>query len=141
MVPNLYCHGNVIRILPPRASNNVGGEEDRTSVIAWIETYGFEVRRRAGRFDRASLDSVHVVISALPLSDQNTFKSHPPFEEELTATWRPPTPSACTISEIELLRDWVGRGGALFLIFDHLTGAVANAEICAYDQSHTIIFV
>lgn len=72
-------------ILVDEGQNNVRGEEDKTSAIAWIEAHGFEVSRRSGRFNWASLDSVHVVISALPLSDQNAFKSHPPSEN--TASW------------------------------------------------------
>jgi hypothetical protein len=44
------------------------------------------------------------------------------------AEWKLPTPSALTAGEIQVLGEWVGRGGSLLLIADHMPfpGAVAD---------------
>jgi hypothetical protein len=42
-----------------------------------------------------------------------------------------PTPSAFTADEISVVRDWVGNGGALLLIADHMPLAGAAAQLAA----------
>lgn len=62
----------------------------------------------SGPFTPALLDSIDLLVIANPLNVANE------------TSWALPTPSAFSPDEIVAVRDWVGRGGSLLLIVDHM---------------------
>jgi hypothetical protein len=64
-----------------------------------------------------SLKAVDVLVIANPLHERNA------------EDWSPPHPSAFTRDEIAAVRTWVEKGGALFLIVDHLPFPGAAGEL------------
>jgi hypothetical protein len=106
----------------------------RPSLRDAFTTDGYRVIEREGEISAQSLRDVKIMVSASPVSPQNSLPTDlpPPTEAELaaqvTAAWRLPTPSAYSAAEIEALVDWVNRGGALLVIVDHMPfpGAVQD---------------
>lgn len=68
---------------------------------------GYRVRANQKQFTAASLKPVDVLVIANALNQANT------------ENWEPPNPPAFTPAEVESVRNWVSRGGSLFLIVDH----------------------
>jgi len=64
-----------------------------------------------------SLKALEVLVIANPLHERNT------------ENWSLPTPSAFTRDEIAALQAWVEKGGALFLIADHMPFPGAAGEL------------
>jgi hypothetical protein len=71
-------------------------------------------------FTDASLRGVAVLVIANPLAAENAPNN-----------WQLPTPSAFTAAEIAAVRRFVERGGALFLIADHMPFAGAAHDLAA----------
>ncbi len=69
---------------------------------------GYRVTGHSGPFLAKALDKYDVLVIANPLHPDNQ------------GNWQLPTPSAFTIEEIVVVRDWVAAGGSLFLIADHM---------------------
>ncbi|MGN6392346.1 MAG: DUF4350 domain-containing protein [Gemmatimonadales bacterium] len=81
---------------------------------------GLEVEGSPGPFTAASLRPVAILVIANPLAPVNA-----------PANWTKPTPSAFTPEEIAAVRAFVERGGALFLIADHMPFAGAAHDLGA----------
>ena len=77
---------------------------------------GYVVRANTEPFRRETLAGVDVLVIANALHPSNR------------ASWSLPTPSCFTDAEVAAVRAWVGTGGALFLIADHMPfpGAVTH---------------
>ena len=80
---------------------------------------GFRVRRFQAHFDKASLDSVSILVISNALAKENV------------GHWARPIRSAFTETEIEAIQAWVAAGGALLLIADHMPLAGASLELGA----------
>jgi len=70
---------------------------------------GFSVAPLRSRITPAALASARILVVANALSEKNTI-----------AGWSLPTPPAFDPDEIEVIRRWVGAGGSLLLIADHM---------------------
>ncbi len=69
---------------------------------------GYRVGGMGEQFSAASLKAADVLVIANALNERNA------------EDWSLPTPSAFTEDEIAAVRDWVEKGGSLFLIADHM---------------------
>jgi hypothetical protein len=78
---------------------------------------GYRVGGLATPLSEASLKGVNVLVIANPLHERNV------------DDWSLPTPSAFTPEEIAAVRAWVEKGGALFLIVDHMPFPGAAGEL------------
>jgi hypothetical protein len=82
---------------------------------------GFIVEPLRARISESTLARASILVIANALAERNR------------DNWTLPTPSAFTRQEIEELRRWVARGGALFLIADHMPfGGAATALASAF---------
>ena len=84
------------------------------------KTDGWIVEAIAGSVSRASLNRGRVLVIVSALSPVN-----------YPNTWRLPTPSAFSASEIDTLRQWVREGGGLLLITDHMPFAGAAMDVAS----------
>ncbi len=119
-----YPHGAGPTVLIDTAHHNLDPFEKNA---ARLEEDGYRVRELKQPFDREALVDVQITLIILPLASRNALPSPgPPTQAEVAAAWRRPTPSAFSEAEITILREWVGEGGALFLVLDHfpMSGAV-----------------
>jgi hypothetical protein len=80
---------------------------------------GLVVRPLRTAFTRDALAGARLLVIANAL--------HPRNREE----WSLPTPSAFTAAEIAAVRDWVGAGGSLLLVADHMPFPGAAEELAA----------
>ncbi len=97
--------------------NNFHTKSERYSAFAKVlEKDGYILKGYAGEFDgdKLSKGKILVIANALNIINANE--------------WCVPTPSAFSDKEIETLKNWVSRGGNLFLIADHMpfSGAAAG---------------
>jgi hypothetical protein len=81
---------------------------------------GFQVRASTAKFDAASLAACRVLVISNAQPDDGEWEDYPR-----------PTPSAFTAEEVDAVRRWVGAGGALLLIADHMPLAGAAARLAA----------
>jgi len=81
---------------------------------------GFRVRASTSKFDAATLAACRVLV----------ISNAQPTDAEWD-TYPHPTPSAFTNDEIAAVRRWIGDGGALLLIADHMPLAGAAAKLAA----------
>ena len=116
-------------VLIDAAHHNVDGAEGRASLTRWLREDGYRVRDLLDPFDRESLEGTQIVIIKNALSEKNAFLSPGPTEAELREAWRLPVPSAFSPAEIEVLREWITRGGALLLVIDHMPMPGAAQEL------------
>jgi hypothetical protein len=70
---------------------------------------GYRVEPNRKKFSRGSLAKAKILVIANALNSRND-----------KGRWSLPTPSAFDASEIAAVRDWVGAGGSLMLISDHM---------------------
>jgi hypothetical protein len=82
---------------------------------------GFVVDGERGPFTATALEGVDVLVVANAVNERNRSADD----------WALPTPSAFTTEEIEAVRVWVERGGALLLIADHMPFPGAAHELAA----------
>jgi hypothetical protein len=80
---------------------------------------GYRVVPFRGRFEAQALATVQVLVIANPLAAANV------------QNWKLPTPSAFDAAEIDAVKAWVAKGGALFLIADHMPFAGAATALAA----------
>lgn len=80
---------------------------------------GYVVRPNTEPFTEKALAQARVLVIANALNERNA------------RTWTLPCPSAFTKKEIAAVKAWVGQGGSLFLIADHMPFAGAAQELGA----------
>jgi hypothetical protein len=76
--------------------------------VASLVADGYEVKPFRSQFSSISLREVDLLVIGNPLHPRNL------------NDWSLPAPSAFTPAEIRALYEWVNRGGALFLLVDHM---------------------
>jgi hypothetical protein len=81
---------------------------------------GFQVRASTTKFDAGTLATCRVLVISNAQPSDGEWETYPR-----------PTPSAFTDDEIAATRRWVGHGGALLLIADHMPLAGAAAKLAA----------
>jgi hypothetical protein len=81
------------------------------------EMNGFKLKSNDGALQAATLAGVKILVIANALNEKNV------------DNWRQPVLSAFTAAEIDLIKNWVNKGGRLFLIADHMPFAGAAAEL------------
>jgi len=102
------------------AHNNYHTIEGRYGPFASVlRNDGFRVVSMRSHIDSAALRAVSVLVVANALASSNV------------GNWKLPTPSAFDDSEIEAIRAWVGNGGSLFLIADHMPFPGAASKLAA----------
>lgn len=84
---------------------------------AVLKNDGYRLVSLPGRFDKAALAPVRVLVIANPLAASNV------------GNWKLPTPSAFDEHEIKVVQTWVREGGSLFLIADHMPFAGAAGDL------------
>ncbi|WP_128755265.1 DUF4350 domain-containing protein [Aquimarina sediminis] len=92
---------------------------------------GYRIAGYEGKFEESKLKDLKILVISNALS-QN---SRPPFVA--------PTETAFSTQEIENLRQWVKKGGSLFLIADHMpfAGAAANlARVFGFEFYDGFVF-
>ena len=118
--PPAYALGTGPRVAVDEAHVNFHTLDGRYRTFAMLlAADGFRLQGLTERFGAAALREVDVLVIANA--------QHPRNEND----WSLPTPSAFTPAEIHALRTWVGGGGALFLIADHMPFPGAAAELAA----------
>lgn len=80
---------------------------------------GYIVKGYAGDFTSSKLREVKILVISNALNKLNV------------QNWFLPTPSAFTQEEIKTLKNWVSKGGSLFLIADHMPMGGAAADLAA----------
>lgn len=85
-----------------------------------LEADGYQVRAFRDTFSRATLAQCRILVISNALHPVNA-----------NGNWQLPTPSAFTNDEIAIIQEWVGRGGSLFLIADHMPFGGAAADLAA----------
>ncbi len=81
---------------------------------------GYVVQGSTAKFTKATLRAAKILVIANALNERNG-----------SGNWTLPTPSAFTDEEIDAVREWVQRGGALLLIADHMPFAGAAEKLGA----------
>jgi hypothetical protein len=84
-----------------------------------LERDGYQVLPYEGTFVKKQLKHGKILVISNALNQANV------------NDWYLPAPSAFTESEINILNQWVKRGGSLFLIADHMPMAGAAEELAA----------
>jgi len=84
-----------------------------------LEKDGYRTEAYSGRFDSESLGRGSILVIANALNETNTQR------------WFKPILPAFTPEEIEAIRQWVEKGGSLFLIADHMPMGGAAAGMAA----------
>jgi hypothetical protein len=117
-VPNpLYKPGEGPVVLIDEAHFNFHTADGRYQPFAaLLRRDGYDVRASKTTFNKASLKDGKILVVANALAEKNQNE------------WTLPTPSAFTTDEVAAVRDWVEKGGSLFLIVDHMPfpGAAEN---------------
>lgn len=97
--------------------NNFHTLQDRLITTGRIlEKDGYRVKSYKGSFKKDQLKDCKILIIINALNTENIEK------------WSLPTPSAFSQEEIEVVKEWVGNGGSLLLVADHMPmpGAAYN---------------
>ena len=84
-----------------------------------LRSDGYVVRGYPGKFEESGLRDIRILVIANALNKINV------------ENWYLPTPSAFSPEEIEIVRNWVEKGGSLFLIADHMPMGGAAADLAA----------
>ncbi len=84
-----------------------------------LQRDGYRIRRGTVPFQNQALEGVQVLVISNALHERNQ------------GDWSLPNPSAFTDEEIENVRAWVEKGGALFLIADHMPFPGCNEKLAA----------
>lgn len=83
----------------------------------FLEKDGYQLKAYRGQINSTQLAETDILVVSNALHESNV------------RSWARPILSAFTPTEIELLRQWVEAGGALFLIADHMPLAGAAADL------------
>lgn len=77
---------------------------------------GFQVQANASLFTAEALEQINILVIVNPLHESNL------------RNWTLPCPSAFSEEEIKAVKQWVTKGGSLFLVADHMPiGGAAQA--------------
>jgi hypothetical protein len=113
-----YDAGKGPRVAIDEAHHNFHTADGRYKPFAeLLRRDGYRVDGLGQPLSAGSLKAVDVLVIANPLHERNA------------EDWSPPNPSAFTRDEIAALHSWVEKGGALFLIVDHLPFPGAAGEL------------
>jgi hypothetical protein len=113
-----YAKGRGPLVLVDAAHNNFHTVDGRYQPFAeLLRRDGYVVRGSNQKFSLTALKGAKVLVISNALSDRNV------------DDWSLPTPSAFTDEEIAAVRDWVNKGGSLFLIADHMPMAGAAQRL------------
>lgn len=117
-VPNpMYKSGQGPVVLIDEAHFNFHTADGRYQPFAaLLRRDGYDVRPSKAAFSKASLKDGKVLVIANALAEKNQTE------------WTLPTPPAFTSDEVAAVKEWVEKGGSLFLIVDHMPfpGAAEN---------------
>jgi hypothetical protein len=115
-----YARGKGSVVLIDEGHNNFHTADGRYLPFArLLRADGYVVKGSAGDFRKLNLSKAQILVIANALNSLNI------------QNWYLPTPSAFTLSEIEVIRQWVEAGGSLFLIADHMPMGGAAADLAA----------
>ncbi len=115
-----YPAGKGPIVLIDGAHNNFHTAEGRYKPFAGLlRKDGYRVTPIVRTFTPESLRKANVLVIANALHKSNL------------KSWTLPTPSAFTEKEISAVEDWVGKGGALLLIADHMPFPGAARDLAA----------
>jgi hypothetical protein len=104
-----YEAGKGPRVAIDEAHHNFHTADGRYKAFAeLLRRDGYRVNAHNKPFSAEALKAADVLVVANALNERNV------------RDWSLPTPSAFTAGEIAAVRDWVGKGGSLFLIADHM---------------------
>lgn len=107
-----YTGGRGPRVVIDAGHNNFHTSEGRYLPFAeLLRRDGYQVSGASSAFTAQSLKTVDVLVIANAMNAVNA----PPRGD-----WTLPTPSAFTREEVAAVNSWVGNGGSLFLIVDHM---------------------
>jgi len=110
--------GSVVKI--DEAHHNFHTMNERYLAFAKVLRHdGYRVEPNTLEFNLDSLRACGILVIANAQNERN-------IED-----WSLPTPSAFTDKEIEVVREWVNEGGALFLIADHMPFPGAAEKLAA----------
>jgi hypothetical protein len=84
-----------------------------------LESDGYVIKEYTGDFNKKELSGGKILVIANALNEKNV------------EDWYVPTPSTFTKAEMETVKDWVHKGGSLFLIADHMPMAGAAKDLAA----------
>jgi hypothetical protein len=113
-----YESGKGPRVAIDEAHHNFHTADGRYKPFAdLLRRDGYRVTGLRAPFSAESLKGVDVLVIANPLHARNA------------NDWSPPNPSAFTPAEIAAVHRWVEKGGALFLIADHMPFPGAAGEL------------
>jgi hypothetical protein len=82
-----------------------------------LKSDGYLVKPYKGEFYAPHLEEARILVISNALNEINV------------SNWYLPTPSAFTVTEIDVLKNWVNSGGSLFLIADHMPMGGAAADL------------
>ena len=115
-----FIHGQGPVVLVDEAHFNYHTAEGRYKPFAeLLRSDGYVVRRLTSRFTAKSREEGDILVISNALAEENT------------EDWVLPTPSAFTESEIRAVGEWVGGGGSLMLIADHMPFPGAASHLAA----------
>jgi hypothetical protein len=120
IVKPIYGRGGGPMVFIDEGHNNFHTGEGRYApFVKLLEKDGFRFASCFGKFTTNKLNSCKILVIANALNEKNV------------ETWALPTPSAFTEDELDAVREWVGNGGSLFLIADHMPMAGAAKDLAA----------
>jgi len=115
-----FLVGNGPLIVIDEAHNNFHTLDGRYQAFArLLKADGYRVEANARKFTAGSLSGVDILVIANAIADQNV------------DNWDMPNPTAFTDQEVEVVREWVGQGGSLWLIADHMPCPASAANLAA----------
>ena len=113
-----YATGIGPRIGIDEAHHNYHTASGRYQPFAdFLRRDGYQVKPFSDKLTTSSLQHVDVLVISNPLNARNA------------RDWSLPTPSAYTADEVKALHEWVEKGGALFLIADHMPFPGGAADV------------
>ncbi len=116
----MYFFGNGSTIFIDEGHHNFHTKEGRYKAFSnLLERDGYVVKSYQGDFQKESLEKGKILVISNALNKINI------------DDWYLPNPSAFSKDEIEVVKNWVYKGGNLFLIADHMPMAGAAKDLAA----------
>jgi hypothetical protein len=84
-----------------------------------LQKDGYRLFAFKSKFSKETLEKVDILVISNPLHQRNV------------KDWSLPTPSAFSKEEIDAIEEWINKGGALFLIADHMPIPGAAMDLAA----------
>lgn len=117
-IPSIQKTAMNIEVYIDEAHNNFHTKDNRFKPFSNVlRQAGYKVKGFKEKFSKESLEEIKVLV----ISNALVENARGPFVV--------PTPSAFSKKEIKVLKEWVKRGGALFLIADHMPFAGASEKL------------